>query len=120
VGWLNRMKKQKAAAVPDGEQAVIIKYSLSGDEFGSAEEREAVWALENRLEALIEEHGAGECDGDEFGAGKAVLYCYGPDANRLFATIEHEVPSFAARPAYVTLRYGAASDPNAQQRRIDL
>jgi hypothetical protein len=121
MGWLNRKKKHEAgAAVSDGEHAVVINYRLSGDEYGSAEEREGVFALENRLEALIEQHGIGEFDGNEFGGGEAVLYCYGPDANRLFATIENEVRSFAARPAYVTLRYGAASDPNAQERRIDL
>jgi hypothetical protein len=79
-----------------------------------------VFRLEDRLESLIEAHGAGELDGNEFGGGEAVLYCYGPDADRLFAAIEAEVRAFGARPAYVTLRYGEAADPSAPERRIDL
>jgi hypothetical protein len=114
VGWFNR-KKQK---VP--EQAVIVHYNLSGDEHGLTEEREAVFRLEDRLETLIRRHQVGEFDGDEFGDGEAVLYCYGPDADRLFDVIEQEIRSFAARPAYATLRYGEAADPSATERRIDL
>ena len=50
--------------------------------------REAVRDLERRLERAIQADAAGEFDGDEFGGNKCVLYMYGPDADRLFETIE--------------------------------
>lgn len=120
MGWFSRRKQN---AVPDAgaaEHAVIVHLRLGDDEHGTVEERESVFRLEDRLEALIEAQGAGEFDGNEFGGGEAVLYCYGPDADRLWQTIEAEVRSFPTRPAFVTLRYGDASDPGAREQRIDL
>ena len=108
-------KKQKVA-----EQAVIAHYNISGGEHGLTEEREAVFGLEDRLETLINRHHVGVFDGNEFGGGEAVLYCYGSDADRLFEVIEQELRAFTARPAYVTLRYGEADDPTATERRVDL
>ena len=118
MGWFARKKQVIEEAVV--EQAVIVHYNLSDDEFGLLEEREAVFQLENRLESLVERHQVGEFDGNEFGGGEAVLYCYGPDADRLFAAIEEELRSFTARPAYATLRYGESTDPSATERRIEL
>jgi hypothetical protein len=119
VGLFNR-KKQTVVEQTVVEQAVIVHYKLSDDDYGVPEEREAVFRLEDRLESLIERHQVGELDGNEFGAGEAVLYCYGPDADRLFAVLEEELRLFAARPAYATLRYGGAADPGATERRVDL
>jgi hypothetical protein len=67
------------------------------------------------LEALIEQHGIGE-----FGGGQAALYCNRPDANRVFATIENEVRSLAARPTYGTLRARRGRDSAAQERQVDV
>jgi hypothetical protein len=114
VGLFNR-KKPKVI-----DQAVIVHYDLSDDEYGQSKEREAVFRLEDRLESLIETHQVGEFDGNEFGGGEAVLYSYGPDADRLFAVIEQELRSFTARPAYATLRYGDVADPSTTERRVDL
>lgn len=114
VGWFNRKKQL------DAEQAVIVHYNLGDEEYGLAEEREAVFRLQDRLESLIVRGKVGEFDGNEFGDGEAVLYSYGPDADRLFDVIEGELRSFAARPAYVILRYGAAADANAIEKRVDL
>ena len=108
-------KKQKIS-----EQAVIVHYNLSDDEHGSTEEREAVFRLEDSLVTLIEGHKVGEFDGNEFGGGEAVLYSYGPDADRLFAVIEQELRSFTARPAYATIRYGDVAEPSVTERRVDL
>ena len=102
------------------EHAVIVHYSLSDEEHGTVEEREAIFALEDRLEALIANQNLGELDGNEFGGGEAAIYCYGPDAGRLFAGIEAEVRAFPARPAYAYLRYGNVSDPDAREQRVDL
>lgn len=104
----------------DPEHAVIVHFSLTGDEYGTEDEREALHRLTDSLEARIEANRAGEYDGDEFGGGEGVLYCYGPDADRLFSVIEADVRSFPARPAFAILRYGPADDRAAQERRIDL
>lgn len=113
-------RKSKATAAVGAEHAVIVHYSLSDAEHGTVEEREAIFALEDRLESLIESQGLGEFDGNEFGGGEAVLYCYGPDAHRLFAGIEPELRAFPARPAFAHLRLGDVSDPHAPEERIDL
>ncbi len=101
-------------------QAVIAHYSLSAEPFGGLGESEAFFALEDSLIEAIESAGVGEYDGNEFGAGEAVAYMYGPDADLLFATVENQLPHFAARPAYCVLRYGDVSNPDARKRRIDL
>ena len=105
---------------PGPEHAVIIHYSLSDEQHGTVEERAAIFALEERLEALISSQDLGEHDGNEFGGGEAAIYCYGPDARRLFAGIESELRAFPARPAHAYLRYGKASDPHAREERIEL
>jgi hypothetical protein len=119
MAWFKR-REQTAPAARAPEHAVIIRYRLTGEDYGTEEEREAVFALENRIAGLVDAAGVGELDGNEFGGGEAVVYCYGPDADALFAAIEDQVRAFPARPASVTLRYGEAADPTAVEQRIDL
>jgi hypothetical protein len=105
---------------PDDEQAVITHLPLSGDEFGTEDERAAVHALEDRIIAAIQPIG-GDHDGDEFGNGEAILYTYGPDATALFNAMR---PCFEGFPlqsgAYAIKRYGSASDPDSVEERVDL
>lgn len=115
--WLRREKNAPAVST---DQAVIVHFSLSGDEHGTVEERESIFALEDRLSAIIEAQGLGEHDGNEFGGGEATIYCYGPDAGKLFAAIESEVRSFPVRPGFAYLRHGDVSDPDAREERIEL
>lgn len=118
MGLFKRKPKGSEASVP--EHAVILHYALSDDEHGTVEEREGIFALEDRLANLIESQQLGEHDGNEFGGGEATIYCYGPDAARLFAGIESEARAFPTRPAYAYLRFGDVSDANAREERIDL
>jgi hypothetical protein len=106
--------------VSSPENAVIVRYALSGDGFGDEEERKAVYALQHRLAEAVEAADAGEFDGNEVGGGEAVLYAYGPDATRLFAAMEPQLRAFPARPAYAVLRFGEADDPTAEEQRINL
>lgn len=112
---LFRRSKPKAP-----EHAVIVHYSLTGDEYGAEDERDAIFALEQRLEDLINAGNLGELDGNEFGGGEAVIYCYGPDAGALFAGIEAELRAFPARPAYAKLRFGDVMDDGAREERVEL
>jgi len=105
---------------PRSEQAVIAHFGLSQDPLGASRDSEAFFALEDSLIELLESAGIGEYDGNEIGAGEAVAYMYGEDADQLFATVETRLREFPLRPAHCLLRYGAANDPSVQERRIDL
>jgi hypothetical protein len=101
------------------EQAVIVHLRLSDGRFGSSEEGESLYALEDQLKRAIEDASAGEFDGDEFGEGECVLFMYGPDADRLFEAVEPLLKTTpAAAGGYAIKRYGEAGDPNASQVRV--
>jgi hypothetical protein len=99
---------------------VIVHFDLGGEAMGTGEQQVEFFDMEDRLIRLIATAGVGEYDGNEFGMGEAVAYAYGPDADALFAAMQPELASFAARPAYAVLRYGPAGDPGVRQRRIDI
>ena len=109
--------------VGDGEiaeQAVIARYRLTSEGFGSDGDWATVHEAERALHVAIEAAGVGELDGDEFGDGEAVLYAYGPDADALFGVMAPLLRSVPLRPAQVRLRYGPASDPDAVERVVEL
>ena len=109
--WLRRKKA-------NDQDAVLVYLKLSDDNFGTTEEREQIFELEDRLEAAIERHNAGELDGDEFGGGFGTLYLYGTSAKGLFDAISEEVRTFPKRAgSYAIKRYGA---PGAGEERIAL
>lgn len=123
VALFRRRQPATSADAPSAtapEHAVILHYALSDDRHGTFEERELIFALEDRLMSIIDSGQLGELDGNEFGEGEAVIYCYGPDAGRLFAGIEAAARAFPARPAFAYLRFGAVSDPTAAEQRITL
>ena len=88
------------------EHCVQLHFRLSDDTYGSEHEREAVYALQEQLDAAIAEADAGEFDGNEFGGGKAVLFMYGPDKDRLWSAVEPIAREFPMRPAFALLRAG--------------
>ena len=115
--FFRRAEKQ---AGPSAEHAVITHLPISGDDFGTEDEREAVYALEARIESAVAAVG-GEHDGNEFGSGEAVLYTYGPDADAVFEAIRGGFEDFPIRPgAYAIKRFGAADDPAAREERVPL
>jgi hypothetical protein len=77
-----------------------------------------VGGLEDQLRPLLEQTGAGDYDGDEFGPGEVTLFMYGPDAEALFRVIE---PVLLAHPlcqnARVIIRPGG---PRTRGREIRL
>jgi hypothetical protein len=112
-------RKKKPPVVSD-DHAVITHLPLSDDEHGSAEEREAVFAIEDRLTEAAARLG-GEHDGNEFGGGEAVLYTYGPDADDLFDAVVTCLGDFPILPgAYAVKRYGRADDADAREERVPL
>ncbi len=68
-----------------------------------------MFELEEKLESVIEENEVGEYDGNEVAVdgSEAILYMYGPDADRLFSVVKPilEAASFMTG-AVARLRYG--------------
>ena len=111
-------RRKKAA--PSDERAVLTHLPLSDDEFGTEDEREAVFALERRIERAVDEIG-GEHDGNEFGGGEAVLYTYGPDADALFGAVRQSLGDFPVREgAYAIKRFGRVDAPEVREERVEL
>ena len=102
------------------EDALITHLPLSGDGFGTVEEREAVFALESRIEEAVVPLG-GEHDGNEFGGGEAVLYTYGPDADALLVALRASLADFrVGEGAYAIKQYGRSDDPPSRSVRVEL
>jgi len=97
---------------------VQVTLRLCDDRFGSSDEFDEVTALGDELEALVVAAAVGEFDGNEMGGGECVLFFYGPDADRLFATIEPALrASSLARRARVCKRHG---DVGAREEIVEL
>jgi hypothetical protein len=110
----------KKAVTRSDEHAVITHLPLSDDDHGTAEEREAIFAGEDRLIKAAAGLG-GEYDGHEFGGGEAVLYTYGPDADALLEAVRSCLADFPVRAgAFALKRYGRADDPDAREERVPL
>jgi hypothetical protein len=101
------------------EQAVIVHLKLYDSAFGSPEEREPIYTLEEQLDRAIQANAAGEFDGDEFGEGECVLFMYGEDANRIFRIIEPILKACpAAKDGYAIIQFGEARDPSTTETRV--
>jgi len=61
--------RKKRTPAPSDEQAVITHLPLSDNEHGTSDEREAIFAIEDRLTEAAAAVG-GEHDGNEFGGGR--------------------------------------------------
>ena len=113
-------RREKKPNAPSDAQAVITHLPLSDDAHGTAEEREAVFALEDGLAEAAAALG-GEHDGNEFGGGEVVLYTYGPDADALFEAVGRCLADFPIRPgAFAVKPYGRADDPDSREARVSL
>ena len=79
-----------------------------------------MFALEDRIIEAVEPIG-GDDDGHEFGAGEAVLYTYGRDANELFDAVSGALGDFPLRPGALAIkRFGPSGDPSSREERVEL
>jgi hypothetical protein len=68
---------------------VIVNFKMTGGgPYGSLGERDMVHRFSSQLDALLQEHGVGAVDGDEFGNGTGALFMVGPDANKIFDVVQ--------------------------------
>jgi len=105
----------------EDEDSVFLHLKLSGDKYGTPQERDRIRKLSHQLEAAIESKSAGELDGDEFGGGECKLFMYGPDADELFSTIEPILrQSSLVKGGWAVKRYGQETRADKKEVRIDL
>lgn len=95
------------------EQAVLIHVGVPDkpDEFG-------LDLIEDPVIEALEATDVGEYDGNEIGPDTAVIYLYGPDADRLLDAVR---PALQDSPlpdgSYAVKRYGP---PGADEERVEL
>ncbi|NJM31352.1 MAG: hypothetical protein HC855_15845 [Rhizobiales bacterium] len=113
-----KSEAQSEAAPPsENTHSVLIRF-----DYGQ-EDPEDLYAVEDRLSALVEEAGAGELDGHEIAidGSHGTIYLYGPNAAVLFATIR---PALKSSPCIkkprIALRYGPPDDESAKEVEVDL
>jgi hypothetical protein len=100
------------------QQAVVIHLKLSDDEFGSFDERDDAFTLEDRLEGTVAETAIGEYDGHEFGEGWCRFYIYGNDANVMADAVLPIVRNVSPRTgSFLVKRFGP---PGARQEEVPL
>ncbi len=89
------------------EHAVIVKFN-----YGSTD-LDALFELEDELEAVLEDDERGEYDGHEVAVdgSDGFLYLYGPDADALYDAIKPTLLDCSAiKNVVVRLRYGPPAD----------
>ncbi len=112
--------RRKNEPEPTRDHAVILHLPLSDDQFGTDEEREAIYRLEDELEEAVAAMGD-EVDGHEFGNGQAVLYLSGLDADLLVEIVKRALGGFSFRSgAFAVKRYGPADDPAVRTAQVAL
>lgn len=97
----NRTKKNQENT--ESEQAVIVSFDISSDEYRSTAEQIA--AFTDKLTPALQEIGA-EYDGDEYGDNECNLYFYGPDAEKMYTVISKAVTKLSFRPIRFKLQFG--------------
>jgi hypothetical protein len=97
------------------QHAVVIHLKLSDEEFGSFDERENAFTLEDRLEDAVTDSAIGEYDGHEFGDGWCRFYIYGDDANVMADAVLPLVRNLSPRTgSFVVKRFGPPGAPQEE------
>ena len=105
------------ATVAKHEEAVIVHFDYGQKDWSR------IFEFEESLEEALAQAAVGEYDGNELATdgSDGSMYMYGPNADALFAIVEPRLVSATfLRNIVVTLRYGAATDPAARERKIKL
>jgi hypothetical protein len=106
-------------------QVVIVQFFGFDEKFWTEEERslDPLFALEDELIAALNGKNVGELDGHEIAVdgSDGCLFFYGPDANALFAAIEHVLrASPVTQGGNATLRYGGHDEPNVLEKYVSI
>ena len=98
------------------EQALLLRLHLP--ESQADDETPVLVALEEAIESALRQHRAGEFDSHDLRDGIWTLYLYGPDANRIFESVEGVLRATPLDPSsHAILRFGGRG---AREERIAL
>src|SRR5262249_30876452 len=89
MGMLSKLLRRSDAdpVLGEMEQAATVCLKLADEEIGSAQEREAISVLRDRLIRAVGQREVGEFDTLEFDDGFATVSFVGPNADRIAAVI---------------------------------
>lgn len=121
MGFLDKLFGKKPApspAVKKHNQIVRLDIPLL-DGFGSKEERDRLFELEDELADLLYTSGEGVLDDNEIGGGEYSIWMYGQSAQRLFDLIRPHLPPMPPGTK-VFLRHGDVDDESALEETIEL
>lgn len=89
VGLAPACHRARALAAADGgTPGVRVHIPLTAGPFGSTEERDAIYALSDRVHGALEPADAGVIEGNEFGGGECVMMLRGRDPARTWQVVE--------------------------------
>jgi hypothetical protein len=101
------------------DQGVIINISLDTlQELGSRDIRQNIDKLEAEIAPSIPAQSG--IDGHEYGEGEAVIYVYGPSADRIFDSIKPILEKSGFNHIDITLQYGLPDDPGTKEKKFSL
>ena len=69
------------------EEDLLVVFPLAGGDHGSPDEQQQIDELGDELAELLDEHGLGEYDGDEYGGGECTMFFCGADSQALVAAL---------------------------------
>ena len=116
--WRHLRGRVRRAAIRAGsqEQALLLRLRLPESQAG--DETPTIVALEESIESALRQHRTGEFDGHDLRDGVWTLYLYGPDANRIFESIEEVVRRARLDPSsHAIMRFGGRG---AREERVPL
>jgi len=116
--WSHLRGRVRRAAARAGaqEQALLLRLRLTQSQAG--DETPAIVALEEAIESALREHRAGEFEGHDLRDGVWTLYLYGPDAQRIFESVEGVVRGARLDPSsHAIMRFG---ERGAREERVPL
>lgn len=99
------------------DQAVLIYLPLSDRRFGTKDELERLFKLEESIAQAVASAKVGEHDGNEVGNGEFTIYCYGPSATKLFNAVKPVLSESAySRKIVVVVRHGGPGASEEKHR----
>ncbi len=116
--WRHLRRRVQRAELRAGspEQALLLRLRLP--ESQADDEAPIIVALEEAIESALRRHRAGEFDSHDLRDGIWTLYLYGPDANRIFESIEGVLRAARLDPSsHAIMRFGGRG---AREERVPL
>ncbi len=119
MGILDRLfgKKAPAASQSRAPQHAVVVYLDGAGLPAEVYQRYDLSTLEDQLRAVLISPAVGEYDGNEVRESTTVLYMYGPDSERLFATVDATLRAYPlCKNARVLIRPGPPGTPPRELR----